>query len=52
MTQGLLEQSVILDEKGDERLVYRLSSLGVEVLQAEALRLERLVGLARRSQVI
>ena len=50
--QGLLEQIEGLDEKGDTRLTYRLSPLGAEVLRAEALRLERLVGLARQSEVL
>ncbi len=50
--QGLLGQTERLDEKGEERLFYRLSPLGAEVLRAEAMRLERLVGLARRSEVL
>ncbi|MEE8583832.1 MAG: hypothetical protein V3T83_03170 [Acidobacteriota bacterium] len=41
-----------LDEKGDTRLSYRLSPIGAEVLRAEAMRLERLVGLARQSEVL
>lgn len=50
--QGLLDQIEGRDDKGQQRLLYRLTSPGRQALQAEAARLERLVALAREGAVL
>lgn len=54
--QGLIEEAPtagVDDDGGDERRrYYRLRPLGLEVAQAEAARLQRVVGLARERQLL
>ncbi len=56
LTQGLIEEAeaeVDAANEGDERRrYYRLQPLGLRVAQAEAARLQRVVGLARERELL